>query len=158
MVPKSSTNTTRFMRPSVRVLSSPLQHSPPSHGFALSPTKCDVFSGGFAKVKLGRHILTGEKVAIKIINKRELGVSSWTLQLGLSWLKCSHKNIFHTWDLVKLHINNETAVWEIIVVVVKVLLNVICRICIELLLKLKFVIINNTVGFVFVRGKKTKQQ
>lgn len=38
--------------------------------------KFDVFSGGFAKVKLGRHILTGEKVAIKIINKKELGVSS----------------------------------------------------------------------------------
>lgn len=33
------------------------------------------FSGGFAKVKLGRHILTGEKVAIKIMNKKDLGVS-----------------------------------------------------------------------------------
>lgn len=32
------------------------------------------FSGGFAKVKLGRHILTGEKVAIKIMNKKDLGV------------------------------------------------------------------------------------
>lgn len=32
-------------------------------------------SGGFAKVKLGRHILTGEKVAIKIMNKKDLGVS-----------------------------------------------------------------------------------
>ncbi len=34
-----------------------------------------VFSGGFAKVKLGRHILTGEKVAIKIMSKKDLGVS-----------------------------------------------------------------------------------
>lgn len=51
--------------------------------------KFDVFSGGFAKVKLGRHILTGEKVAIKIINKKELGVSSWTLELGLICCKCS---------------------------------------------------------------------
>lgn len=34
-----------------------------------------VFAGGFAKVKLGRHILTGEKVAIKIMNKKDLGVS-----------------------------------------------------------------------------------
>lgn len=33
------------------------------------------FQGGFAKVKLGRHILTGEKVAIKIMNKKDLGVS-----------------------------------------------------------------------------------
>ncbi|MEQ2218939.1 hypothetical protein XENOCAPTIV_010214 [Xenoophorus captivus] len=30
-------------------------------------------SGGFAKVKLGRHTLTGEKVAIKIMNKKDLG-------------------------------------------------------------------------------------
>lgn len=36
-----------------------------------------VFSilGGFAKVKLGRHLLTGEKVAIKIMDKLALGVS-----------------------------------------------------------------------------------
>lgn len=32
-------------------------------------------AGGFAKVKLGRHILTGEKVAIKIMEKKDLGVS-----------------------------------------------------------------------------------
>lgn len=38
-----------------------------------------VFSpGGFAKVKLGRHILTGEKVAIKIMNKKDLGVRNET--------------------------------------------------------------------------------
>ena len=29
--------------------------------------------GGFAKVKLGIHRLTGEKVAIKIMDKRQLG-------------------------------------------------------------------------------------
>lgn len=34
--------------------------------------------GGFAKVKLGRHILTGEKVAIKIMNKKDLGVRNET--------------------------------------------------------------------------------
>lgn len=34
-----------------------------------------IYQGGFAKVKLGRHILTGEKVAIKIMNKKDLGVS-----------------------------------------------------------------------------------
>lgn len=31
--------------------------------------------GGFAKVKLATHILTGEKVAIKIMDKKALGVS-----------------------------------------------------------------------------------
>ena len=32
-------------------------------------------SGGFAKVKLATHILSGEKVAIKIMDKKQLGVS-----------------------------------------------------------------------------------
>ena len=32
-------------------------------------------TGGFAKVKLAYHSLTGEKVAIKIMDKRSLGVS-----------------------------------------------------------------------------------
>ena len=32
--------------------------------------------GGFAKVKLATHVLTGEKVAIKIMDKAQLGVSS----------------------------------------------------------------------------------
>jgi maternal embryonic leucine zipper kinase len=31
--------------------------------------------GGFAKVKLATHTLTGEKVAIKIMEKAHLGVS-----------------------------------------------------------------------------------
>lgn len=31
-------------------------------------------SGGFAKVKLATHLLTGEKVALKIMDKRQLGV------------------------------------------------------------------------------------
>lgn len=33
-------------------------------------------TGGFAKVKLATHLLTGEKVAIKIMEKESLGVSS----------------------------------------------------------------------------------
>lgn len=32
-------------------------------------------SGGFAKVKAATHLLTGEKVAIKIMDKKQLGVS-----------------------------------------------------------------------------------
>lgn len=37
-------------------------------------------TGGFGKVKLATHILTGETVAIKIMDKAALGVS---LSLGL---------------------------------------------------------------------------
>ena len=33
-----------------------------------------LFLGGFAKVKLATHVLTGEKVAIKIMDKESLGV------------------------------------------------------------------------------------
>ena len=33
-------------------------------------------AGGFAKVKLGYHALTGDKVAIKIMDKVSLGVSA----------------------------------------------------------------------------------
>ena len=32
-------------------------------------------SGGFAKVKVATHLLTGDNVAIKIMDKKELGVS-----------------------------------------------------------------------------------
>ena len=41
--------------------------------------------GGFAKVKLATHILTGEKVAIKIMDKRSLGVGIFAV-LFLSYL------------------------------------------------------------------------
>ena len=34
-------------------------------------------AGGFAKVKLAYHALTGEKVAIKIMDKKALGVSGF---------------------------------------------------------------------------------
>ena len=33
-------------------------------------------AGGFAKVKLAYHALTGDKVAIKIMDKKSLGVSN----------------------------------------------------------------------------------
>ena len=36
-------------------------------------------TGGFAKVKLATHLLTGEKVAIKIMEKQSLGVRSDTI-------------------------------------------------------------------------------
>lgn len=31
--------------------------------------------GGFAKVKLATHLMTGERVAVKIMDKEQLGVS-----------------------------------------------------------------------------------
>lgn len=37
-----------------------------------------VGTGGFAKVKLAYHALTGEKCAIKIMDKKALGVSTQT--------------------------------------------------------------------------------
>lgn len=36
-------------------------------------------SGGFAKVKLATHVATGEKVAIKIMDKTALGVSGFKI-------------------------------------------------------------------------------
>ena len=44
------------------------------HCKRLSYTSGVYLAGGFAKVKLGIHKLTGEKVAVKIMNKRQLGV------------------------------------------------------------------------------------
>lgn len=43
---------------------------------------CEIL-GGFAKVKLAYHALTGEKVAIKIMDKRSLGVSVITKYMGI---------------------------------------------------------------------------
>lgn len=41
----------------------------------LYETTKTIGTGGFAKVKLATHLLTGEKVAIKIMDKEQLGVS-----------------------------------------------------------------------------------
>lgn len=57
-----------------------------------------LFSGGFAKVKLGRHILTGEKVAIKIMNKKDLGVST---KVGGNFCKLGTKIIRNPYITVK---------------------------------------------------------
>lgn len=46
-------------------------------------------SGGFAKVKLATHVATGEKVAIKIMDKAALGVSRITKSasiLSRAWI------------------------------------------------------------------------
>lgn len=42
-------------------------------------------SGGFAKVKLATHVATGEKVAIKVMDKTALGVSRITSDKTVSF-------------------------------------------------------------------------
>ncbi|NXS53457.1 MELK kinase, partial [Brachypteracias leptosomus] len=46
--------------------------------------------GGFAKVKLGQHLLTGEKVAIKIIDKHDLGDDLPRVKTEIDALKNLH--------------------------------------------------------------------
>jgi len=42
--------------------------------------------GGFAKVKRATHLVTGERVAIKILDKLSLGVSLWLSSFrGFIW-------------------------------------------------------------------------
>lgn len=41
----------------------------------LYETDKTIGTGGFAKVKLATHLLTGERVAVKIMDKELLGVS-----------------------------------------------------------------------------------
>ena len=53
-----------------------------------------VGTGGFAKVKLATHILTGEKVAIKIMDKKQLGEDLPRIRLEISAMKVlRHQNI-----------------------------------------------------------------
>ncbi|XP_028263183.1 maternal embryonic leucine zipper kinase-like [Parambassis ranga] len=59
-------------------------------------------SGGFAKVKLGRHILTGEKVAIKIINKEDLGDDLSRVKLEIEAMKnLSHQHICRLYQVIE---------------------------------------------------------
>lgn len=51
-------------------------------------------TGGFAKVKLATHLLTGEKVAIKIMDKRQLGEDLPRVRLEIAAMKVlRHQNI-----------------------------------------------------------------
>lgn len=59
-------------------------------------------SGGFAKVKLGLHILTGEKVAVKIMDKRSLGEDLPRVKLEITALKdLSHQNICKLYQVIE---------------------------------------------------------
>jgi maternal embryonic leucine zipper kinase len=53
-----------------------------------------VGTGGFAKVKLATHLLTGDKVAIKIMDKKQLGEDLPRVRLEISAMKVlRHQNI-----------------------------------------------------------------
>ncbi|XP_061686956.1 maternal embryonic leucine zipper kinase [Syngnathoides biaculeatus] len=59
-------------------------------------------SGGFAKVKLGRHILTGEKVAIKIMNKKDLGDDLPRVKVEMEAMKSlSHQHICRLYQVIE---------------------------------------------------------
>lgn len=56
-------------------------------------------TGGFAKVKLATHIITGEKVAVKIISKDALVVST-TLFLKISFIILLVHSVIVDWYLL----------------------------------------------------------
>ncbi|XP_075946831.1 maternal embryonic leucine zipper kinase [Anarhichas minor] len=59
-------------------------------------------SGGFAKVKLGRHILSGEKVAIKIMNKKDLGDDLPRVQVEIEAMKnLSHQHVCRLYQVIE---------------------------------------------------------
>ncbi|XP_077427011.1 maternal embryonic leucine zipper kinase [Vanacampus margaritifer] len=59
-------------------------------------------SGGFAKVKLGRHIQTGEKVAIKIMNKKDLGEDLPRVKVEIEAMKnLSHQHICRLYQVIE---------------------------------------------------------
>lgn len=56
--------------------------------------------GGFAKVKLATHVATGEKVAIKIMNKNMLNDDIHRVKLELKALKTlSHRHICKLYEV-----------------------------------------------------------
>lgn len=71
--------------------------------------------GGFAKVKLATHLATGEKVAIKIMNKSSLKDDLHRVKLELKALKSlSHKHICQLY---------EVSTWLVRVIVCLILIN-----------------------------------
>ncbi|XP_060772654.1 maternal embryonic leucine zipper kinase [Neoarius graeffei] len=59
-------------------------------------------SGGFAKVKLGRHILTGEQVAIKIMEKKVLGDDLPRVKTEIEAMKnLSHQHVCRLYHVIE---------------------------------------------------------
>lgn len=64
-------------------------------------------SGHFAVVKMARHVFTGEKVAVKVIDKNKLDEVSrahlfqevrWVWQCGVNKINRVHKNQRNEWN------------------------------------------------------------
>ena len=59
-------------------------------------------AGGFAKVKLGTHILTGEKVAIKVMDKKRLGDDLPRVRTEIKAMKeLTHQNICRLYQVIE---------------------------------------------------------
>ncbi|POI22021.1 hypothetical protein CIB84_014231, partial [Bambusicola thoracicus] len=59
-------------------------------------------TGGFAKVKLGRHLLTGEKVAIKIMDKVALGDDLPRVKTEIDAMKnLSHQHVCRLYHVIE---------------------------------------------------------
>ncbi|XP_071529014.1 maternal embryonic leucine zipper kinase-like [Panulirus ornatus] len=59
-------------------------------------------SGGFAKVKLATHILTGEKVALKIMDKKQLGEDLPRIYLEIDAMKqLSHQHVCKLYQVLE---------------------------------------------------------
>ncbi|XP_061427205.1 maternal embryonic leucine zipper kinase-like isoform X3 [Lethenteron reissneri] len=59
-------------------------------------------SGGFAKVKVARHLLTGEKVAIKIMDKAELGDDLPRVKTEIEAMKSlSHQHVCRLYQVIE---------------------------------------------------------
>ncbi|KAM8842509.1 maternal embryonic leucine zipper kinase isoform 1-T1 [Synchiropus picturatus] len=59
-------------------------------------------SGGFGKVKLGRHLLTGEKVAIKIMSKKELGADLPRVKLEIeAMMNLCHQHVCRLYQVIE---------------------------------------------------------
>ncbi|KAL7636620.1 UNVERIFIED_CONTAM: hypothetical protein RMT77_013397 [Armadillidium vulgare] len=61
-----------------------------------------VGSGGFAKVKVATHVLTGDKVAIKIMDKKQLGEDLPRIHLEIEAMKhLSHQHICKLYQVIE---------------------------------------------------------
>ena len=63
------------------------------------------FPGGFAKVKLAYHCITGDKVAIKVMNKAALGKDLPRVRTEIEAMKVLNHN--HICRLYQLYENEE---------------------------------------------------
>ncbi len=65
-----------------------------------------VGTGGFAKVKLATHLLTGEKAAIKIMDKKQLGEDLPRVRLEIAAMKVlRHQNICKLLQVIRSNFN-----------------------------------------------------